>query len=42
MVRSEDGRQVVDNTFEGRLARAKETLRVKLAAVLFGEEGTAR
>ena len=42
VVTSGDCRQVVDNTYEGRLARSKETLRVKLAAGLFGEEGTAR
>lgn len=37
MVRSEDGRRAVDNSFDGRLARMREDLRRKAARILFGE-----
>lgn len=38
-VTSPDGRVSYDNTIENRLRRFREILRVKVAAILFGEEG---
>ena len=40
IVRSEDGRRVVDNSLDGRLARMREDLRRGAARILFGETTT--
>ena len=41
IVVSADGKQMVDNTFEGRLKRMKSKLRLVVAGVLFAEGGWA-
>ncbi|MEW6357902.1 MAG: V-type ATP synthase subunit E family protein [Planctomycetota bacterium] len=38
IVRSQSGRMVCDNSFEARLSRGRDELRLKLARILFDEE----
>jgi len=40
IVKSPDGKITVDNTFENRLKTLKESLRAKIAKILFEEEGS--
>ncbi len=40
IIRSGDGRRMVDNSFEGRLARMHDVLRREVAKMLFGETKT--